>query len=70
MSWADFKAKVRDKGSVSTERLDPHGNPISGDQIVITWDDIKNVGQPIPELPVLSGAAAAAVADDEIIWED
>jgi hypothetical protein len=35
---------------------------------VITWDEIKNVGKPIPELPTTGVAAVAA--DDEIVWED
>lgn len=68
ISWEEFKTRVRDKGSVSTDRLDSHGNPIPGDQITITWDEIKNVGKPIPELPT-TGVAAVASDDDEIIWD-
>ena len=67
-SWEDFKTKVRDRGSMSTHRLDPYGFAIPGEQITITWDEIKNVGKPIAELPT-TGAAAVAVADDEIEWD-
>lgn len=68
ISWSEFKTRVRDKGSVSTERLDPYGEPIPGDQITITWDEIKNVGQPIPDLPT-TGVAAVSADDDEIEWD-
>lgn len=68
-SWEDFKTKVRDKGSMSTPRLDPYGEPIPGDQITITWDEIKNVGKPIPDLPT-TGVAAVSDDDDDIEWED
>jgi len=68
MSWSDFKKKVQKEGMVSTERLDPWGEPILGDQIVITWDEIKNVGKPIPDLPT-TGVAAVQSDDDEIIWD-
>jgi hypothetical protein len=44
------------------------GELVPGDQITITWDEIKNVGKPIPELPS-TGVAAAVVVDDEIEWD-
>ena len=70
ISWGEFKSRVRDKGSVSTHRLEiVDGELVPGDQITITWDDVKNVGQPIPDLPT-TGAAAVAVVDDEIEWDD
>lgn len=68
ISWSEFKSRVREKGSVTTERLDEFGNPIIGDQITITWDDVKNVGRPIPDLPTPS-VAVAVVVDDEIEWD-
>ena len=72
ISWSEFKTRVREKGSVSTERLDPSGEPIPGDQITITWNDVKNVGKPIADLPspIAVAAAAAAAVDDEIEWDD
>ena len=65
ISWKEFKTKVRDKGSVSTHRLEfVNGETVPGEQITITWDDVKNVGQPIPE------ATLSVVSDDdEIIWD-
>jgi len=69
ISWAEFKGRVREKGSVSTHRLEiVDGELVPGGQITITWDDVKDVGKPIPDLPS-TGVAAAVAVDDEIEWD-
>lgn len=70
ISWGEFKSRVQAKGSLSTHKLEiVDGELVPGERITITWDEIKNVGKPIPELETITGAAAAAVEDDGIEWD-
>jgi len=47
--FAQWKARVKANGSASAPRRDIVGGElVDGPLITITWDDIKNVGKPLP----------------------
>ena len=72
ISWQEFKRRVKEKGSVSTHRIEfDYCEPVEGEQITITWDQIKDFGPPLLDVAAPTGAAVNADAPmDEIIWED
>lgn len=66
IGWSEFKRRLRDNGPMTTHRIEFDGTiPYAGEQITITWDDVKNMGNPIDDLPVNKKSD-----EDEIIWTD
>ena len=63
ITWAEFKARVRAKGQVSVPRRElVDGLVVDGELITVTWDEIKNVGKPIPDEVV-------GELDEGIVWD-
>ena len=55
---------MRDKGEVSANRLEIVGGQLElGEKITVTWDQIKNQGNPIDD------SISVLECDDEIIWD-
>ena len=62
--FSEFKRRVRDKGEVSSNRLEIIGGQLElGEKITVTWDQIKNQGNPIDD------SISVLECDDEIIWD-
>ena len=62
--FSEFKRRVRDNGEVSSNRLDiVQGQLVLGEKITVTWDQIKDQGNPIDD------SISVIKPDDEIIWD-
>lgn len=71
ISFQEWKARVKKRGYAKARRRDVvDGAIVDGDEIVLTWDEVKNFVSPFVEQPGVDDAgAASAVADDEIVWD-
>lgn len=65
ISLNEFKRRMKEKGSMTTHRKEfDAGMIVEGEQITLTWDDVKDWGGPLREEPV------SVVSDDGIDWSE
>lgn len=74
VSLKQWKAKVKEEGSVAGRRKEiVDGELVDGEEFVLLWDDVKNMGgafvPPAPDAAAQAPDAAALAVEDEILWD-
>lgn len=70
ITFTEFKQRMKDRGSMTTRRKEIIGGEVVlGDEFTITYDDIKHIGNPLPDVEH-KPLVRVESADVDIIWTD